>query len=158
MDYVGERFIAGCSDPLHFLGISYRYPIKLRCYERTIEETTQEAIECSRKIFIAYGWPDVVRVDAGVPFSGRIERSDGVGARSISQYAEFLLTNKVIPILEQSEVLGIRDLLKDHTVYSARTSGNVTHSLQYRTLMRSLENSMNDLAGMRVGQRHGRVP
>lgn len=98
VDYVGEKFIAGCPSPLHFLGISYRHPAKLRCYYRTNGETTQEAVTVSQKIFTALGWPDVVRMDAGTPFSGRVERSDGVGARSVSQYAQFLLTNRVIPV------------------------------------------------------------
>lgn len=98
VDFVGEKFIAGHSYPLHFLGVSYRRPAKLRCYQRTNGETTQEAIKSSRRIFSSLGWPDVTRIDAGTPFSGRVERSDGAGARSVSQYAAFLLTNRIIPV------------------------------------------------------------
>ncbi len=57
-----------------------------------------EAVSASQRIFTTLGWPDVVRMDAGTPFSGRVERSDGVGARSVSRYVRFLLTNRIIPV------------------------------------------------------------
>lgn len=63
-----------------------------------MSETTDEAVTVSRRVFQELGWPDVVRVDAGLPFAGRGERSDNKGARSIPQYAAFLLRSTIIPV------------------------------------------------------------
>lgn len=97
-DFIGEKFIAGVHDPLHFLSVAYRKPAKLRRILRTETETTPEAIGATTAIFDAIGWPDVVRVDAGNVFSGRGERLDGKGQRSISTFAQFLLERAIIPV------------------------------------------------------------
>lgn len=98
VDFVGHKFIKGVSHPLHFLSIAYRTPSRLRCIQRTNGETGSEAITVTNRIFDDLGWPDVVKTDAGTPFTGRVERDDGVGARSVSHYAVNLLTRNVTPV------------------------------------------------------------
>lgn len=98
IDFVGAKFIAGSSVPLHFLSVAYKNPARLRCIKRTIGETTDEAVEATRGIFNELGWPDAVRLDAGNPFTGRGERMDGKGTGSIPRFAAFLLDNKLVPV------------------------------------------------------------
>ena len=98
VDFIGHKFIAGVSDSVHFLSVAYQKPARLRCIQRTNGETSGEAISVTKTVFTELGWPDVVRIDAGTHFTGRVERSDGKGARSVSAFAEHLLTNTVIPV------------------------------------------------------------
>lgn len=98
IDFVGEKYIKGHSEPLHFLSIAYQKPRRLRMIVRTLSELTDEAIAATKGTFNELGWPEVARVDAGNPFTGRGERSDGKGARSIPRYAIFLLEHQVIPV------------------------------------------------------------
>lgn len=91
VDFVGHKFIRGVSEPLHFLSIAYRKPIKLRCIQRTNSETTDEAIAVTNSIFDECGWPDVVKTDVGTPFAGR-------GVRFIPRYAANLLKKNVTPV------------------------------------------------------------
>lgn len=97
-DFIGQKYLRGVSAPLHFLSIAYQRPARLRRIYRTLSETTAEAITVTARIFRELGWPDVVRVDAGLPFTGRGERADGRGARSIPQYAAFLLRSRIVPV------------------------------------------------------------
>lgn len=98
VDFIGAKFIAGAPQPLHFLSVAYATPERLRCIERTNGETTSEAITVTKRIFNDLGWPDATRVDAGNVFTGRGERGDGKGARSIPRYAAFLLQHRVTPV------------------------------------------------------------
>lgn len=98
IDFVGEKYIKGHSQPLHFLSIAYQKPPRLRKIVRTQSELTDEAIAATQATFDGLGWPDVARVDAGNPFTGRGERSDGKGARSLPRYTIFLLEHHVIPV------------------------------------------------------------
>lgn len=98
VDFVGEKYIKGHSEPLHFLSVAYQQPPRLRRITRTQSELTDEAMAATTATFKELGWPDVARVDAGNPFTGRGERSDGKGARSIPRYAAFLLEHQVIPV------------------------------------------------------------
>lgn len=98
VDFVGEKYIKGHPNPLHFLSIAYQKPRRLRKVVRTLSELTDEAITTTTHIFNELGWPDVARVDAGNPFTGRGEHRDDKGARSISRYAVFLLEHQVIPV------------------------------------------------------------
>lgn len=98
VDFIGAKFLAGYERPLHFLSVAYATPRRLRCIERTASETTGEAIVVTERIFDNLGWPDVTRVDAGNVFTGRGERDDGKGARSIPRYASFLLEHQVTPV------------------------------------------------------------
>lgn len=98
VDFVGAKFIGGHPTPLHFLSAAYQKPPRLRCIERTVGETTDEAMVVTERIFDDLGWPDVARVDAGHPFTGRGERGDGKGARSVPRYAAFLLEHQVTPV------------------------------------------------------------
>lgn len=97
-DFIGHKFIQGVGSPVHFLSVAYQQPARLRCIYRVDSETTVVAIGRSRQIFDECGWPDVVRVDAGLPFTGRGERSDQKGARSIPSYAVFLLKERITPV------------------------------------------------------------
>lgn len=99
IDFVGEKYIQGHSEPLHFLSIAYQKPQRLRKITRTFSELTAEAIRATKATFDELGWPDVARIDAGNPFTGRGERNDGKGARSVPRYVIFLLENQVIPVL-----------------------------------------------------------
>lgn len=98
VDFVGHKFIAGQSAPLHFLSVAYSTPARLRCILRTNGETAADAIAGTQTIFIKLGWPEVVRIDAGIPFTGHLERRDGVGARVVSKFACTMLYNEVVPV------------------------------------------------------------
>ncbi len=98
VDFIGHKFIKGVREPLHFLSVAYRNPVRLRCIQRTKGETADEAIVMTNRVFDDLGWPEAVKTDMGTPFTGRIERRDGVGARSVPQYAFNLLRHKTIPV------------------------------------------------------------
>lgn len=97
VDFI-QKFLKRVSDPLHFLSVAFKKPAKIRRILRTETETTPEAITTTTAIFDHVGWPDVVRVDPGNVFSGRGERNDGKGRRSIPAYARFLLERKIVPV------------------------------------------------------------
>lgn len=97
VDFI-QKFLKGVTDPLHFLSVAFKKPAKIRRIVRTETETTPEAIHTTTAIFDHVGWPDAVRVDPGNVFSGRGERNDGKGRRSIPTYAQFLLEKKIIPV------------------------------------------------------------
>lgn len=98
VDFIGHKFIRGVSAPLHFLSVAYRNPLRLRCIQRTNGETVDEAMAMTNRIFDDLGWPDVVKTDSGTPFTGRVARRDGVGARSVPQYAINLLQHGAVPV------------------------------------------------------------
>lgn len=130
-DFVGRKYLAGVSDPLHFLSVAYQEPPRLRCIQRTKGETAGEAITITQQIFNDLGWPDVVRVDAGNPFTGRGERMDGRGTRSIPRYAAFLLERAVIPVFgairspwNQAHVEGSNSVF-GRNFWNQRTFGSV---------------------------------
>lgn len=97
VDFV-QKFLRGVSEVLHFFSAVFQKPSKVRHILRTEAETTPEAITATMLTFKILGWPDVVRVDPGNVFSGRGERMDGKGQRTIPTYAQFLLEHRVIPV------------------------------------------------------------
>lgn len=97
VDFI-QKFLRGVSAGLHFLSVVFQKPLKVRRILRTEAETTPEAIAKTTLIFDALGWPNVVRVDPGNVFSGRGERMDGKGQRTIPTYAQFLLERRMIPV------------------------------------------------------------
>lgn len=98
VDFIGHKFVRGVAKPLHFLSVAFRKPRRLRCIERTDAETTTEAIATTNMIFNRLGWPDAVKADGGLHFAGKVARRDGIGARSLPQYALNLLSHEVIPV------------------------------------------------------------
>lgn len=98
VDFIGAKYIAGVAEPLHFLSIAYQKPPRLRCIQRTRSEQTAEAMAVTKSVFDDLGWPDVARLDAGNSFTGRGERSDKKGARSVPRYAAFLFEHHVVPV------------------------------------------------------------
>lgn len=97
IDFIGNKFIKGHSNPLHFLTAAYRKPPKLRYIQRTESERTIEAINTSVRAFDILGWPDVAKIDNGFPFTGGIGYA-GRAINIVSRYAAFLLNNEIIPI------------------------------------------------------------
>jgi hypothetical protein len=97
IDFIGDKFLSGCSTPLHFLSIAYRNPARLRHIQRTKGETTVEAIGVATQTFDELGWPNVGRIDNGFPFAGGTGYS-GRGVRFVSRFAEFMLSNEITPV------------------------------------------------------------
>lgn len=92
-DFVGEKFIRGRSEPIHFLGWSFKQPPRLRHYTRVEAETSEAFRTHTAAFFDRFEVPDHMKVDNALAMIG--SRSH---PRTISRSVEFLLEHEVIPI------------------------------------------------------------
>jgi hypothetical protein len=92
-DFVGDKFIEGRSEPLHFLGFSAKKEPRMRYFERVRAETAEELITYTKAFFDRFEVPDVLKVDNGSAMTG-----GGAHKRLLSRTVRFLLERKVIPV------------------------------------------------------------
>lgn len=92
-DFIGGRYLTGRSEPLHFLGYSFKREPKLRHYEHIQAQTTREFINTTEAFFNRFERPDVVKMDNDTATIG-----GGVHKRAISQVMQFLMRQKVYPV------------------------------------------------------------
>lgn len=92
-DFVGEKFITGRSEPIHFIGYSFKKEPRMRHYERVEGETTDVFIRETEVFFDRFERPDYVKIDNAMAMIGGRR-----GKRALSRAMIFLLNRGVIPI------------------------------------------------------------
>ncbi len=92
-DFVGKKYIIGRTEPLNFIGFSFKKEPRLRYFKRVSGQTTDSFIEQSKGFFYQFEKPDLVKVDNCLATIGSAS-----GKRNISKTMAFLLENQVIPI------------------------------------------------------------
>lgn len=92
-DFMGEKYISGRTEPLNFIGFSFKKEPKLRYFKRVTGLTTDDFIEQTEHFFKRFEKPDFVKVDNCAATIGSIS-----GKRNISRVMKFLLESQVIPI------------------------------------------------------------
>lgn len=92
-DFIGQKYLAGRTAPLHFVGMSFKRSPKLRYFYRVEAATTDALMEACQDFFKRFEIPDVMKVDNDPATIGT-----GSGQRSLSRFMVFLLTRKIIPV------------------------------------------------------------
>ena len=93
VDFIGKKYIHGSSEPLNFIGYSFKKEPRLSYYKRIEGQTTDSFITETDKFFGLFEKPDVIKLDNGLAFIGSAS-----GKRNISRSMNFLLENNVIPV------------------------------------------------------------
>lgn len=93
VDFVGHKFIKGRTEPVNFIGLSFKKPPKLRHFKRISGETADNVIRESKRFFRKFEKPDAVKIDNGFGMAG-----SSPWPRTISKVALFYLKEQIIPI------------------------------------------------------------
>jgi len=94
VDFVGDKFITGRSEPIHFLGYSFKRDPQLKHYQRVEGETSSELIDRTKTFFDRFETPQAVKMDNGAAMNG----GGGRHKRTISNTMQFLLEKNVYPV------------------------------------------------------------
>lgn len=92
-DFIGKKYIAGRTEPLNFIGFSFKKELRLRYYQRVESQTADCVMRESKKFFKKFEKPDYVKVDNCLAAIGSAS-----GKRNISKTMKFLLKHEVVPI------------------------------------------------------------
>jgi len=93
VDFIGKKYITGRSEPLNFIGFSFKKEPKLRYFKRVSGQTAENFIEQSKNFFQRFEKPDFMKIDNCLAIIGSAS-----GKRNISKSMKFLLENEVTPI------------------------------------------------------------
>lgn len=93
VDFIGKKFIAGRTEPLNFIGFSFKKEPKLRYFKRISGETGDEIIKYSLLFFRKFEKPDAVKMDNGFAMSGVPTHP-----RVIGKVPLWYLSQKTLPI------------------------------------------------------------
>lgn len=93
VDFLGEKYITGRSEPLNFIGFSFKKEPKLRYFRQVSGQTADDFIEQTEDFFKRFEKPDFIKVDNCAATIGSVS-----GKRNISRVMKFLLEYQVIPI------------------------------------------------------------
>lgn len=93
VDFVGQKYITGRSEPIHFIGYSFKHQPRLRHYKRVEGETKKAFITRTKTFFDRFEVPDLIKVDNS---SATIESR--YYERTISDSMAFLLKHRVCPV------------------------------------------------------------
>jgi hypothetical protein len=92
-DFIGKKYLAGRTEPLNFIGFSFKKEPRLRYFRRIEGQTAANFIlECSL-FFQQFETPHCVKVDNSLAMIGSAS-----GKRNISKAMQFLLKNQVYPV------------------------------------------------------------
>jgi hypothetical protein len=92
-DFIGEKYIMGRTEPLNFIGFSFKKEPKIRYFKRIESQKADDFILQSKHFFREFERPDYMKVDNDPATIGSAS-----GKRNISRAMNFLLENHVIPI------------------------------------------------------------
>jgi len=92
-DFIGKKYITGRSEPLNFIGFSFKKEPKIRYFKRIESQRADDFIVQSKHFFKEFEKPDYVKVNNDPATIGSAS-----GKRNISRTMNFLLANQVIPI------------------------------------------------------------
>jgi len=93
VDFIGRKYIRGRSEPLNFIGFSFKQEPRLRYYKRVCGETADEFIGYCDRFFRDFECPDYVKIDNTGATIGSAS-----GKRNISRAMRFLLKHGIVPI------------------------------------------------------------
>lgn len=93
IDFVGEKYIAGRSEPIDFIGFAFKKEPKLRYFQRIEGQTSKNFIKHTNEFFKKFEKPDFAKVDNALAMIGSAS-----GKRNISKSMQHLLEEQVIPI------------------------------------------------------------
>ena len=92
-DFVGQKYLAGRSEPLHFIGFSFKQAPRLRYYQRVKGQTAKAFIDETSRFFERFEKPSFMKIDNCAATIGSTS-----GRRNISRVMHFLLQHQVVPI------------------------------------------------------------
>jgi hypothetical protein len=92
-DFIGKKFLEGRSEPLNFVGMSFKKVPRIRCFYRVNAQTTEALVTTCQDFFKRFEIPDVIKVDNAQTTIGT-----GSGKRCLSRFMIFLLKKKIIPV------------------------------------------------------------
>jgi len=93
LDFIGKKFITGRTEPLNFIGFSFKKEPRLRYFKQILGETGNEIIGYSKLFFKKFEKPDAVKMDNGFAMAGSPSHP-----RVISKVPLWFLSQKIIPI------------------------------------------------------------
>ena len=92
-DFIGKKYIIGRTEPLSFIGSSFKKEPKLRHFKRIPGQTTDEFTKYYETFFKDFEKPDFIKVDNSLTTIGSAS-----GKRNLSRAMKYLLGKQVIPI------------------------------------------------------------
>lgn len=92
-DFIGRKYLQGRSEPVNFIGFSFKKAPKLRYFQRVPAQTTDALLGASETFFHSFEYPDVMKVD-----NCQAALGSGSGKRSLSRFMVFLLTRQILPV------------------------------------------------------------
>jgi hypothetical protein len=92
-DFIGRKFIAGRTQPINFIGFSFKKEPRLRYFARIDAQTADNFIHACTSFFSRFETPDHIKLDNALAVIGSAS-----GKRNISRAMAFLLEQKVVPI------------------------------------------------------------
>jgi len=92
-DFIGKKYIRGKSEPINFIGFSFKKDPKLRYFKQIEAQTANTFIKQCEHFFTTFEKPAMIKVDNALATIGSAS-----GKRNVSRAMKFLLESKVIPI------------------------------------------------------------
>ena len=92
-DFVGQKYLTGRTEPLQFIGFSFKTAPKFRYFKRIDAKSAKSFIAGCKEVFKEYERPDCIKIDNAMETIG--SRS---GKRNISKVMAFLLSHQIWPI------------------------------------------------------------
>lgn len=92
-DFVGRKYLKERTEPLNFIGYSFKKAPRLRYFRRIEGQTADNFIGQTKAFFASFETPDYIKVDNAVAAIGSAS-----GVRNISRAMRFLLEHQVVPI------------------------------------------------------------
>jgi hypothetical protein len=92
-DFIGQKHITGRTEPLNFIGFSFKKVPKIRYFKRIKSQKADDFIVQSKRFFGEFEKPDYMKVDNDPATIG-----SGSGKGTISRVMKFLLENQVTPM------------------------------------------------------------
>lgn len=93
IDFIGKKFIDNRTEPLNFIGFSFKKFPKLRYFKRISGETGNEIIKYSKLFFEKFEKPSAAKMDNGFAMAGSSSHP-----RVISKVPLWYLSQGIIPI------------------------------------------------------------
>ena len=134
VDFVGKKYLAGRTAPLHFAGLSFKHPPKLRYYQRVPGETSEALMRTCEAFFRRFETPDVLKVDNCGAAIG-----SGSAKRSLSRFMHFLLTRQILPVFSVPRKPFSQASIEGNNSVFARKFWNTQTFRSLRSLDRRLE-------------------
>ncbi len=92
-DFVGEKFISDRTEPINFVGYSFKKEPKIRHFKRIEGKGANELIEHTEAFFDRFERPEAMKVDNAATTIG-----SSAYPRGLSRFMMYLLNNQVHPI------------------------------------------------------------